>query len=181
MAMDDEVAARRLEEMFKAYADRVYAYAVGRVGRDLGRDVVSETYLVAWRKLEVVPDHALPWLLCTARNVIANERRSSARRTALHERLAAITADTAFDDVGAIPTRHDIGAALGQLDQADQEPLILSAWYGLTAREAAQVLRCAPGTYAVRLHRARRRLHRKLTHYENSTRVPATADQEGPT
>lgn len=183
MGMDDEAAAERLEELFKAYADRVYAYAVGRVGRELGRDVVSETYLIAWRRLHVVPDNALPWLLSTARNVIANERRSTARRTALHERLAATAtaANTATDDVSATPVGHDIRAALDQLDKGDQELLTLSAWYGLTAREAAQVLGCAPGTYAVRLHRARRRLHRKLIRYQNSARVPATADREAPT
>jgi RNA polymerase sigma-70 factor, ECF subfamily len=48
------------------------------------------------------------------------------------------------------------------LSEADQEVLTVSAWYDLTALQAARVLGCSPGAYAVRLHRARHRLRRLI-------------------
>lgn len=72
---DDDDAAQRLERLFDAYADRVHAFATHRVGPDSARDVVSETFLVAWRRFDTVPDRALPWLLGTARKVISNALR----------------------------------------------------------------------------------------------------------
>jgi RNA polymerase sigma-70 factor, ECF subfamily len=43
--------------------------------------------LTAWRRLDEVPDPALPWLLGVARRVVANQRRGEQRRERL--RLAA--------------------------------------------------------------------------------------------
>ena len=40
-------------------------------------------FLTAWRRFDRVPDDALPWLLGVARRVLANARRSAARRPAL--------------------------------------------------------------------------------------------------
>ena len=36
-------------------------------------DIVSETFLVVWRRLDDVPEPALPWLLIVARNVVGTE------------------------------------------------------------------------------------------------------------
>jgi RNA polymerase sigma-70 factor (ECF subfamily) len=40
--------------------------------------------------------------------------------------------------------------------------LTLVAWHGLAAPDAARVLGCSRAAFAVRLHRARRRLERAL-------------------
>jgi RNA polymerase sigma-70 factor (ECF subfamily) len=52
--------------------------------------------------------------------------------------------------------------ALAKLAPKDREALTLIAWDGLQPNEAALVLGEAPGTFRVRLHRARRRLRRLL-------------------
>lgn len=176
MNTDDVDAARQLERLFDAHADRVYAFAVHRVGPDAARDVVSETFLVAWRRLDAVPERALPWLLGTARRVIANELRGRRRRDALTERLTAQPGSDGGDDSAAA---LDVLSALHRLDPADQEVLKLSSWDDLSGTDAARVLSCSPGTYAVRLHRARRRLRRELT---DTTRVlpPLSAEEASP-
>ncbi|WP_374200578.1 RNA polymerase sigma factor [Streptomyces scabiei] len=43
------------------------------------------------------------------------------------------------DTIGA---RAEVAAALSALSEQDREVLVLSAWYGLTARQAAVVLGC---------------------------------------
>ena len=44
--------------------------------------MVSETFTVAWRRFDDVPEGeaALPWLLTTARKVLANHRRAAESR-----------------------------------------------------------------------------------------------------
>jgi RNA polymerase sigma-70 factor (ECF subfamily) len=51
---------------------------------------------------------------------------------------------------------------LAALSEPDREALILVAWDGLDNHEAATVAGCSAATFAVRVHRARRRLQRKL-------------------
>ncbi|MFG1927307.1 hypothetical protein [Cryptosporangium sp. NPDC048952] len=44
---------------------------MSRVGTSLAEEVVAETFLVAWRRIDVVPrERPLPWLLATARNIV---------------------------------------------------------------------------------------------------------------
>lgn len=48
--------------------------------------------------------------------------------------------------------------ALARLSRGDREVLLLSAWEGLAADEAAVMLGISPSAYRKRLSRARRRL-----------------------
>jgi RNA polymerase sigma-70 factor, ECF subfamily len=57
----------------------VRAYALRRASPDAAQDVVADTFLVVWRRLEDVPADALPWLYGIARRVLANQRRSADR------------------------------------------------------------------------------------------------------
>jgi DNA-directed RNA polymerase specialized sigma24 family protein len=72
----------RFEELFREHYRAVRGYALRRAPGDLAQDVVSETFLAAWRRLDDVPDDALPWLYGVARRVPANQRRSADRGSA---------------------------------------------------------------------------------------------------
>ena len=52
--------------------------------------------------------------------------------------------------------------ALAALPERDREAILLHAWEGLSAPEAAEVLGCSATAYRLRLHRARRRLAAQL-------------------
>ena len=52
--------------------------------------------------------------------------------------------------------------ALAALGERDREALLLVAWDGLEPAAAAEALGVRSGTFAVRLHRARRRFARRL-------------------
>ncbi|KOV88960.1 hypothetical protein ADL03_04180 [Nocardia sp. NRRL S-836] len=118
----------------------------------MGEDITSETFTIAWRKLDEMPVPALPWLLGITRNLVR-----AARRQATHEELVDVPVGDDFVQV------VEIRAALASLAEADQEVLTLVAWHGLTAAEAATVLGCSTATFFVRLHRARRRLRTALS------------------
>src|SRR3954470_19246687 len=78
----------RHDALFAAHHDAVWRYAVRRVGAPAADDVVAETFLVAWRRLDAVPAHELAWLLGVARKVVSNQQRGERRRARLSLRLA---------------------------------------------------------------------------------------------
>ncbi|HET6168470.1 MAG TPA: sigma-70 family RNA polymerase sigma factor [Marmoricola sp.] len=136
---------------------RVAAYVRRHVPPDDVQDVVSETFLHAWRRWDAVPDPPIAWLIGTARKVIGNHYRARRRRLALEDRLALLgSVARASEDAGVLATdRMEALHALVQLPDQQREALLLVAWDGLTADEAAAALDIRPGTFRVRTHRAR--------------------------
>jgi len=139
--------------MWQADAPRVLSYARRHVGMDDAPDVVSETFVVAWRRIGQVPDPALPWLIGTARRIIGNTRRSQRRRIALTQRLDLLsTVAAAAEDQAA---RHEALRRLAGLPEHYREALLLIAWDGLDSREAAAATGLSADAFRKRLQRAR--------------------------
>jgi RNA polymerase sigma factor (sigma-70 family) len=150
---------RRFEILFASYGSDIVAYCGWRAeSASDAQDAVAEVFLAAWRRLEDVPggDAARVWLYATARRVIANQRRSTRRRTALHERLA-IEGVTGPQKSASSTEKELVHEALARLMPADREVLLLTEWEGLSPSEIATVMGCLTVTARGRLHRARRR------------------------
>ena len=163
--MTDQAAIERFQALYAEHHARVYAYAVSRVGRQLADEVVSEVFLVAWRRLADVPAPALPWLLTVARNTASSQFRGSARQRSISAEMRAWVTEAQLsepDVADAVSERLSVLTALAALPEADRELLTLVAWHGLKPNEAARVVGCSTATYFVRLHRARRRLERAM-------------------
>lgn len=144
--------------VYDAYRQRVWAYAASRAGRQLADEVVSETFTVAWRRLDDVPEPALPWLLGVARNVLREGHRAERRRASFAAELRHWEAGAERDIAEGVAERLGVLRAMAGLHEDDREILILVSWQGLTPRDAARVVGCSPAALRVRLHRARRRL-----------------------
>ena len=145
----------RFDALFAEHAPAIVAYCGWRAGSADGQDAAAETFLVAWRRLEEVPegDAARVWLYATARRVIANQRRSARRRAALQERLELDVTAAATTD----PEETLVHETLRRLAPRDREVLLLAEWEGLSPAQIALVLSCLTVTARGRLHRARRR------------------------
>lgn len=158
----------RLESLFREHAAAVRAYALRRIDPATAEDTVSEVFVTAWRRLEDVPEDALPWLLACSRRVLGNQRRASRRRVALAERLGAarVPAGDPHFDLGAGVADRSLARALAELSEGDRELLLLITWESLKPEQTAQALGCSRRTLAVRLHRARRRLAAALRRIE---------------
>ena len=165
------VTARRerFERLFDAHLRAVSGYARRRAPAAEADDVVAETFLVAWRRLDEVPVEAKPWLLGVARRVLANQRRAALRRAALTDRIARHPVAPPAAD------RPPVVRALSLLAERDREVLLLTAWDGLSSDEAAAVLGCSRTAMKVRLHRAKRRLRAALEELEASDSAPREA------
>jgi len=86
----DESDETRFQTIFEANFHSVLGYALRRTATSAdAADVVSETMLIAWRRLDQVPsgDSARPWLFGVARRVLANQRRGIGRQERLGDRL----------------------------------------------------------------------------------------------
>jgi len=128
-------------------------------------DVMAETMVVAWRRIEDVPpgDNARLWLYGVARRQLANHHRALRRRQQLGQRLRERVGQdhgvVVFDGYG---DDARVGAALALLSGGEQELIRLSSWEGLGGNEIAVVLGISPGSARIRIHRARKRLRDAL-------------------
>jgi len=157
---------QRFTELYQRHYDAVMRYAIRRTDPDTARDVVAETFLVAWRRLDAVPGRAgeaEPWLYAVARRTLANADRSRRRADRVTARLAHQRPHAAQPDpADAITERARVEQALRGLPEADQEALRLVGWEELSVAGAALAMGCSRTAMSVRLHRARRRLARSL-------------------
>ncbi len=163
--MASEEKERAFEAMFRGTHERILAYALRRTNAADAEDVVAETFAVAWRRFDAIPSDPLPWLYGVARRTLANSRRSWRRRIRLGSRLAASLRPAAWvdrDPAEQLGEADVMRGALRALKERDREALMLVAWEGLANQQAAAVMGVSPDAFAVRLHRARRRLQAEI-------------------
>ncbi|RAO23795.1 hypothetical protein LUPAC07_00197 [Micromonospora noduli] len=140
--------------------------ALGELFDEHAEDVVSLTFLEAWRIRESLRpdgDSLRPWLLGIATNVLRNRRRAARRHREALRRLPV--RDTVPDFADAVVDRmHDadqVAAAMAELRalrRADREVFLLCVWSQLDYAAAAEALGVPVGTVRSRLSRARTRL-----------------------
>jgi RNA polymerase sigma factor (sigma-70 family) len=167
--LSERVAEASFRRLYVEHGREILAYALRRTGSaEDAADIVAETFLVAWRRLEDVPPdpQARLWLYGVARRTLANQRRGERRRERLGERLRA-DLPTALPEPPELPG-PDVLAALECIGPEDREVLRLSAWEELSPSEVAAVLGISAVAARSRLHRARRRLRRALERGEGS-------------
>jgi RNA polymerase sigma-70 factor (ECF subfamily) len=143
----------RFERVFAAHSRSVFAYAARRAP-ERADDVVAETFAVAWRRFDDLPQDVEPWLYGVARRVLAGQWRSQSRESALVSRLVDLTQVAGDDDAD----HSELYEALGRLGETDREALLLTYWEGLEPERAAAVLEISRDALNQRVHRARQRL-----------------------
>ena len=159
---NNESPRERFEAVFREHHAAVRAFARRRVPAEAVDDVVSETFLVAWRRIDRLGEDPLPWLLGIARNVVGTERRGNDRRLRLWTKAQAGYRAMVDPIEAALPEDTRVLSTLARLSERDREALTLIAWDDLTPAQAAAVLRMPANRFRVRLHRASRRLQSAL-------------------
>ena len=163
----------RFKALFEAHYPQILGYARRRASAEDAADVAAETFGIAWRRLEDVPqgDAALLWLYGAARRVLANIRRSQERRLRLDGKVRAqgeIRYAESMDLRHGDRLDRTVAEAFSRLGHADRDLLGLIAWEELDAAAIAVALGCSRNAARIRIHRARRRFIREL----DALRVP---------
>lgn len=159
-------------EAFEAFYRRHVRMVTGFVARrvldpHLVDDLTTEIFLAAIEtadRYRAKLGGETAWLVGIARNVLAAERRRSARQLD-KDRRAGGRRPLGPDDIERLEERIDaeraarhLMAAIADLPDGLRAVLELVDVDGLSAVEAAAILKIRPGTARVRLHRARRLL-----------------------
>jgi RNA polymerase sigma-70 factor, ECF subfamily len=137
-------------------------------------DVVAEAFVVAWRRLDEIPDDARGWLIGVARNARLNLARSQRRQQALAARIPREPQPDLVESGLPAPLSEALQEALRNLAPLDREVLLLSAWDELDRAEIAVALDCSKAAVSVRLHRVRRRVQRALDALDYRTGTSAS-------
>lgn len=192
MSTDSEIILRSLDdpgafaEIFERHVRSVGGYIRRRVGTDAIEDVLSETFLVAFRKRAGYDQDAAsarPWLLGIATRLVARHRADEARQWRAFAASASVSEAAAETPHLASDARLDADAALrdlapriAALSSRDRDTLLLHAWGDLTYEQIADALGVPVGTVRSRLNRVRRKLAPPGSH--SATRLTWMAKEE---
>lgn len=160
--MREGVEEAKFISAYEAHARSVLGYALRRTPTPAdAADVVADTMLIAWRRLDAMPDEpeTVLWLYGVARNAIANSDRTRRRQGRLAEKLRS-QLDEAFEDppVADPALAAQVTAAMRSLTAVEHEVLTLTASEQLSPAEIAVVLDMRQNTVRTHLHRARNKL-----------------------
>lgn len=150
----DDDARARFEALAAEVVEPVRRFLARRTDGDTAEDVLAETLLVCWRRIDQVPEPALPWVYGVARNCLANAQRGDRRQRRLAARISVVDPP---QDAAPEPDPPDerVAQALAALRPEEAELLRLWAWEQLGPSEIAEVLGVTPNAVSIRLHRAR--------------------------
>ena len=163
----DPAADTRFREIYETYERQVLAYFLRRTDPANARDGAAETFLVAWRRIDRVPDHegTLPWLYAVARRVLANQRRGRDRYAALSRKLSTAAASPTPSPEALLMRRvedEQVLDALARLRPVDREIIRLAVWEELPHAQIAKVVGTTAHAITQRLHRINKTLAKNL-------------------
>jgi RNA polymerase sigma-70 factor (ECF subfamily) len=154
------------ETLYSQHHSAVLAYCARRASSADAWDAASETFLVAWRRIDEIPTggREIAWLYGVAHRVLANQRRSTRRRRSLIERVAGSRDPDSWADEPLIRREeHDeVVQALIRLRPSDREIIHLALWEELAPVAIAEILGISRAAVDQRYSRAKRRLAKEL-------------------
>lgn len=151
----------RFETLAPEVIDAVRRFLARRTDPATADDVLSETLLICWRRLDEMPAEHLPWAYGVARNCLANAERARRRQFRLSSRIARLDPPPVVVD-GPSPADDDLARAMTGLTVQDAEILRLWAWEDLPPAQIATVLGITANAASIRLHRAKQKLRDAL-------------------
>ena len=80
----------RFEAVARTILEPLRRYLARRTDPATADDVLAETLLVCWRRLDDLPDDPLPWSYGVARNCLANAERGVRRQQRLASKIAVV-------------------------------------------------------------------------------------------
>ena len=153
---------------YEAHYRDVLAYCRRRVGHVDALDTAADVFMVAWRRIEDLPDveGQRAWLLGIAYRVVGHKWRSRTRYSRLKQRMAGVAGGSPDPDDPAtvvVQRAQDrrVREAASRLRPTDQEILRLAGWEELPHAEIAAILGISVAAVDQRFHRAKKRLARE--------------------
>jgi RNA polymerase sigma-70 factor (ECF subfamily) len=161
------------DDLYEAHRQTLHAFLLGRTGEpELALDLLQEAFVRAWRNLDTLL--ALPaqrqraWLFATGRNLVIDQYRSRATRTAAHDALQAearpdtLVSESAEHTVEREDEIRMVDVAIQRLPDELRTVLVLQVLGEHTSAEIGVMLGRPAGTVRYQLSRARKLLAETL-------------------
>lgn len=161
-----------LAELYRLHGPFLHAFLLKRNNGDvhLAEDILQETFLRAWKTPRLARDleHARPWLVTVARNIIIDRYRRSNRRPVetADVDLSEMTHDDRPDE--RVVTTLALADAVAKLSDNRRDVVVQLYVYGRSTTETSGVLGIPEGTVKSRAHYALRELRSHLDSAEFS-------------
>ena len=160
--ISSDATGAALRALYKTYAGELYGFALNALGdRGTAEEVVQEVFTRAWRHAEAYDPtrgSVRTWLYQIARHAIIDTRRRAAVRPALALHEPRDEQDPEGLSIERAMLGWQVAGALEKLTPEHRQVIRLAHVQGLSVREIAELLDCAPSTARVHLFKARKRL-----------------------
>lgn len=143
-------------ELHARFAPMVHGIILSHVPPDEAQDIAQEVFLMAYRKLGSLRNHAAfgPWLATMARNCSTSYYRG--------QRPVEELSDNIRSNDAPVAEANEILAAIRDLPDTYRETLVLRLVEGMTGPEISSQTGMTPDSVRVNLHRGMKMLRRKL-------------------
>lgn len=180
--VDDELLAdaespastAQFSALVRQMSAELTAFVTRRLGRGEAEDVVSEIFVVVWRRWDQVPadpDGQRAWVYEVAKRTTMDALKGERRRTALASRVATSgQRPRSAEPEADLLSRESIEGLLVQLPDGQAQALRLTIVEGRSSAEAADQLGISVTALTTRLARARKVLQLRLTAEERRNR-----------
>ena len=179
-----------IRALYDDHSPSLYAYLARRVGRDVGEDLLAETFRAAiesYPTFDAARGSERGWLFGIATNLLRRHWRTERRRLLALERSNSTNAtmiDPLLGIADGVANRVDaendaarLLEAVVELPAEDRDLLILSGWEHLNSTEIGQALDIAAATVRSRLRRIRADLQTHIDSFQDSTKSATGAPQ----
>ncbi|BBH70952.1 DNA-directed RNA polymerase sigma-70 factor [Actinoplanes sp. OR16] len=178
--MTADARRARFEAVAPAVIDAVRRYLARRTDPATADDVLSETLLICWRRLDDMPEERVLWAYGIARRCLANAERGRRRQARVAAKVARLDPPQTVTE-----SHHDeddeLTAAMATLRPEDAELLRLWAWEDLAPGQIAVVLGVSVNAVHIRLHRAKAKLRERLDQAGGKRKAGNPTGHEQPT
>jgi RNA polymerase sigma-70 factor (ECF subfamily) len=161
------------DHLYDEHRSGLHAFFLGRTGDpELALDLLQEAFVRAWRNTETLlglaPPRQRAWLFAVARNLVIDQYRGQAVRTATQDALIAATDPAEHLSAGPEATvERDqelelVDRAIKRLPEQLRTVLVLQVIGERTSAEIGELLGRPAGTIRYQLSEARKRLAEEL-------------------
>lgn len=179
MGLDVTSRDAHFVDIYERHYRAVYAYCRRRVSADRVDDVVAETFLTVWKKIDRVPagEEVVRWLYGVAYRVLMHQWRGASRFRRLEGQLISLGVDTPRMPEEYIVSSYESAKVLeaaSRLSSTDREILRLSLWEEVAHHDVAAILGLKEAAVRQRLSRALKNLSREFNRMQTKpTSTPA--------
>jgi RNA polymerase sigma factor (sigma-70 family) len=156
----------RLKQIIGMTYDRLYSSIFRLCGdRGLSEDILQETYIKLWNKLDTVTDDLkiLNLLKTFARNAMMDEFRKRAKMLTVYpESLPECSVSTSHDQVSNESRRTAVENILRTLPEGQRAVFILRWRHAMPYKEIATTLKIEQGTAETQMNRAIKSIKKQL-------------------